>query len=84
MTRPLASKSAMKSVAQATSDGVGLMTSLMTWVWSIARQSLPVMPIMTVMPVCSRRMGWLVPTVGPSMGPGRLPTRLATTSLARG
>ncbi|MCY1378319.1 hypothetical protein D9M69_659440 [compost metagenome] len=57
---------------------------MMTLVWSMARHSFPVMPIITVTPVCSRRIGWLVPTVGPSMGPGRLPTRLATTSLARG
>jgi citrate lyase subunit beta/citryl-CoA lyase len=43
-----------------------------------------VSPRETVTAVCSRSTGWLLLTVGPSMGPGRPPIRLARTSRERG
>ena len=72
-TCPRASKSARKRCAQSTSEPVGLIASLTTAVCSACRQSFPVRPSETVTADCSRRTGWLVPTVGPSIGPGSPP-----------
>lgn len=49
----------------------------MTAVCAGSRQSFPVSPSETVISDCSRSTGWLLPTVGPSIGPGSPPTLLA-------
>ena len=78
-----------------TAAGYGLPTRIIHWGMAVAIVGMYVLglwmvdlnyysPYYRTAPDIHRSVGMLLPTVGPSIGPGRSPTRLATTRRARG